>query len=481
MNDVARTALYLGGAAILVGIAALARPSVSTEAIWEDEGEPFYAEFTDPLVAASLEVIDYDEETGSARPFKVEIRDGRWRIPSHYDYPADGEERLAAAAAAVIDLRKDFVRSDRREDHVALGVVDPLDDTTPTLVGRGQRIVLRDARGDELAAFIFGKPIEGRDGYRCVRLPGQKRTYGVRAELDVSTRFADWIDADVLGVEGAELARIVVNDYSIDESSGSVRSEGTIHLARTGTGWSDWSLDELPEGRAIDFAAASAFVGALTDLKIVGVRPKPAGLSADLVATQGLRMDAVTEMSLRSRGYFVAQDGRLLSNEGEVLAGTKDGVLYVLRFGEVLYGSGLEVSAGSEIDDPDDVADAEASPEPGSAENRYLFVTAQFDPALLGEEPTPPSAPRPAEEAPEPADDADGPPAPDADARAAQRAAWSAYDAARATWDARIAEGRAKAERLNARFAPWYYVIPADDFRTLRPDLESLTRESDDR
>ena len=44
----------------------------------------FYAEFTDPAVAASLEVIDYDEDSGTASPFKVQVKDGVWSIPSHF-------------------------------------------------------------------------------------------------------------------------------------------------------------------------------------------------------------------------------------------------------------------------------------------------------------------------------------------------------------------------------------------------------------
>ena len=51
-------------------------------------------------------------------------------------------------------------------------------------------------------------------------------------------------------------------------------------------------------------------------------------------------------------------------------ARTKDGITYTLRFGEVVYGSGEVVSAGGASEN-----DAKAGP----GENRYLFITTEFD------------------------------------------------------------------------------------------------------
>ena len=127
MNDVAKTAIFVGVAVVLCAAAYLFSPAPPKVAYFDDQGEPFYADFTDPLEAASLEVIDFDEESGSARPFKVEVKDGVWSIPSHYNYAADGEDRLAKTAAGVIDLKKDVAQSDRVQDHEAFGVIDPLD------------------------------------------------------------------------------------------------------------------------------------------------------------------------------------------------------------------------------------------------------------------------------------------------------------------------------------------------------------------
>ena len=75
----------------------------------------------------------------------------------------------------------------------------------------------------------------------------------------------------------------------------------------------------------------------------------------------------------------------------------------------------------------------------GPGENRYVFITAEFDETGL----------------PEP------PQASDADARA--------------SWERRAQDGRDKAERLAARFADWYYVIAADSYdRIHKPRSEFL-------
>ena len=71
-----------------------------------------------------------------------------------------------------------------------------------------------------LADFILGKPVEGKAGWRYVRVPGQKRTYAVKTEADPSARFADWVNAGLLRIAGSSIRKVVINRYSIDETMG---------------------------------------------------------------------------------------------------------------------------------------------------------------------------------------------------------------------------------------------------------------------
>jgi hypothetical protein len=190
---------------------------------------------------------------------------------------------------------------------------------------------------------------------------------------------------------------------------------------------------------------------AIDELSIVGVRPKPEGLSASL---QGLGDTAALStpdiLSLQQKGFFITRDGQLMSNEGELQVSTDEGIVYTLRFGEVLYGTGLEVSAGT--------GDSESQKSGGQA-NRYLFLTARFDPSLL---PEPPKV-----------TDTSFIGVADSlltDAQRELRRKWQKHR----NWENDLVRGAQRADELNSRFADWYYVIAQDSFEKLHVKREDL-------
>ena len=156
MGELKKTISFAGLAVVMVVVALVSVPRRTIPDAFFDVGELFFAEFTDPDTAATLEVVEWNDQTASALPFAVTNRGGLWTIPSHHDYPADGEERLATAAADIINVKKDDFRSDNVTDHAALGVIDPLDDAATSLDGRGTRITFKDASEVVLADLILG-------------------------------------------------------------------------------------------------------------------------------------------------------------------------------------------------------------------------------------------------------------------------------------------------------------------------------------
>jgi hypothetical protein len=346
MNETLKTLLFAGAALALVVLAGVIEPERSTPGILSDQGEAFYPKFTDPQSVRSIEVVDYDEATATARPFQVEFQKGRWLLVASNNYPVDIGDRLVKTSAALMDLKKDAVRSDAVADHSKFGVIDPLDAKAASLAGRGKRVTLRDARKEALADFILGKPVEGKPGFRYVRLPGQKRVYAVKTDADPSARFADWVNAGLLRIAASSLRRVTINSYSIDERMGRLDNMETVTLAQESGQW------KMAGAERLNTPAVTALAATLDGLKIVDARPKPPSLAADL-KTGKLQMTLETAMSLRQRGFFLTPNGRLLANEGELSAETANGLSYVLRFGEVVTGT----------------------------DGRYLFVTVSFDPA----------------------------------------------------------------------------------------------------
>ncbi len=451
MNEIKKTIIYSGAAILIALLAFITTPRPATPDAFLDKGDEFFPEFTDPNTAASLEVIDFDSETGEAVPFKVMFQGGKWSIPSHHEYPADGADRLAKTAAGIIGTQKDEFRSDNPNDHISLGVIDPLDETATSLEGRGQRITIRGQNDQILADLIISKEeIEGRQKFRYVRVPDKNRVYATRMDIDISTKFSDWIEADLLLVDKDKIDEVTLKDYSINERTGSLQSRDNIFLTKDGD---KWKAKKMSSKQEIVDSKIKELMSGIDELSIVGVRTKPAGLSQSLTKmnSEGLAMNTEAVMSLQSRGFYFTRDGSLVSNEGEVEVSTSEGVSYTLRFGEVVFGSGLAVTAGTE----------DATKE-GSGENRYLFITTSFDGSLFAE----PAKPR------------------NTEFIAKADSLWSDADKANKNlhdthnkWLAKIQKGKKTSDDLNARFAKWYYVISSSNFDKLHLKRSDLVQE----
>jgi hypothetical protein len=465
MNDAARTVLAVVIAAALGAAAWMLRPAGVTDAMFSDVGEVIAPGFTDPLAARSLEVVSYDEATASFRAFKVEFDGSRWVIPSHHNYPADAAEKVADAASALVGLRKERVVSDSASDHEALGVLAPDDDTAP-LTGRGTRVTVRDGAGGALVSVILGGSPEGAGwGQRYVREEGKSRVYLTTIAAPISTAFADWIQTDLLQLAGAQIDRVSIDRYQIDETQGVTQGVERLTVERDpypAPGAPAWTLRDgeggpLAEGERVDDAKVQGVLEALRGLRIVGVRPKPENLANALAgAATDARIGAADVLSLQARGFYLNQNGQLLANEGQATASTNEGVVYTLWFGEIAPGEGDALTIGVS---PEEEASAAGASSAGG-ESRYLVVTVSFDESAV------PAPPEPA-----PVDQA-----PDDEERARRQAAWTAHEALLAQRTERINAGREKAKALAARFSGWYYVIDGSTYDELRPSREDLVR-----
>ncbi|GAB5442631.1 MAG: DUF4340 domain-containing protein [Fuerstiella sp.] len=408
MNEQTRT-LTFAGAAVLAALAAFGAWQAnqpSTVDGFAEVGEPFFPDFKDPTKATQLTVVDYDKDTREAVTFSVKKNDdGLWTIPSHHNYPAEAEDRLARTATSLLNVEKTAVQSRNKDDWKRYGVVDPATDESATDKQRGQRLTLNDSSGNALVDLIVGNEVEGNSGHYYVREPEENTTYITELNVDLSAKFSDWIEPDLLKVSSSDIVKIVLDNYSIDEQRGRIVSKELLEfqkedLSTTG----DWKLVELNEDtEELDSSPISSIATNLDQLKIVGVRPKPEGLEDDLQIHPAFKQ--ILQAQMQDQGYFIGpgKDGtgeRLYSNEGELIAGTNKGVQYTLYFGEIARGTGkdIEVGLNQEAADSDDEADKDSEGDDEAADEeegprRYLLVKVDLNQELLGDKPTAPEEP----------------------------------------------------------------------------------------
>ncbi len=394
MSEGTKTATFWVVAVAALGVAgAAAWPKTVIEAQPSNVGQPLFEEFTDPMSAASLEIITFDEEEG--RPAKFEVgKQGDselWTIKSHGGYPADALEQMRDAATALVGLKILDVQTRNAEDHDDLGVVEPnLEKLKSGDVGIGRLVTFRDASNNRLASIVIGDAVKDDPEKRYVRIPGQDPVYVVKLdESHLTSNFRRWIEDDLLRLSSIEIGTVEIQDYlSAPAQTRFVRVRNyTATIDKDGTTWKLRQLldfdpnDEFIEptvvqiapGDGLDTAKLDTMADALDDLKIVDVVRKPNGMNTDFRNNRELAADKNALASLGQRGFYpqLNTDGgvEIYSANGELHVTLNDGVKYVMRFGNIAGLSPTEETEG----------------EQGETEvletgvNRYLLVTTEVD------------------------------------------------------------------------------------------------------
>jgi hypothetical protein len=549
MSDWTKTGIFIAVALAISGTAVgthfATRPkTVATEDL---VGKPLFADFEADKVK-SLEVVARDPVTQTLRRFKVENKDGVWRIPSHHNYPAEAAKRLFETASALYGLERLALAGRWTEDQKRFGVVPPDSESAESAPVEeiGQRIILRDAGGEALADLIIGRSADEEqstvrtDAFESkqakpkrfyVRRADEAATYVANFNVNLSTRFADWIEPDLLQLEQTNINKLVVDNYELqirDEltNRGTVRRIGKLdkdkHVLTREKPFNPWQLEGLnPAKEQINNQNLSKILNLLDEMVIVGVRPKTQLegkplLNGDLTINtdfetfrtdptkfQEAILDLQTE--LMNYGFNVVpgekpgEKATFYSNRGEYFVSTYEGVAYNLYFGDSVQGSdeAIEIggsatpttdakSANQNADDQSankasDTADDKKPIEPPTTKkNRYLMVKIVFDPGALGPEPAEPKKPEepvkpegyvaaPTPETPAPPNPPDTPPTPPVDNR----------DPAFIEYDQKMAEFKIAQQKFEMDLDQ--YKFDSDDFKKRREEGERKAKRLGER
>lgn len=383
MNEGRTTAIFGVVAAVALGLAYWSKPESITKTsdlIDTLVGKDVFPEFQDPEAATSLEIVKYDEELASLKPFEV-ARDKiskLWKLPSNEDYPADAASQVRDATTPLIGLKILSVESNSRADHELYGVVEPDEEKLAAgTKGVGMKVQLKGDSDQILANLIIGKEVEQAEGQRYVRKPTEDAVYKVELSTDAfKTNFRDWIEAELLGVRSFDLTKVAVRDYELNLSSMTLARnfDADVAFDQANSNWSLASYKTYEGGAAAPAELAAneelntEFLNnlrtAVQDLSIVDVKRKPKGLAASLKADESLLKDTDSMAALAQQGFIPADmngSTEIFSVGGETIVGTDEGVDYVLRFGQA---TASMATLGE---------DAEGGL------SRYLLVTARLD------------------------------------------------------------------------------------------------------
>jgi len=511
MNETGKTLIFVALAAILIVVAIYSRPSPSELKVEEKVGQALFPQFTDPLAIKSLEIIKLDA-AGERSDFRIVEVNGIWSIPSHDNYPADAKDQMGRVAEALTGLTilEVIQPEESGVDSVAFqtqyGVVDPASDNIVITEGVGTKITLGGASNATLVNLIIGKEAARRQAQdsmdmdetslRYVRVGNQAPVYVVSIDpSQFTTNFDQWIEKNLLDISTFDIKEFFVDQYSIaaeltltNFGMREVRkplSVGNVTLkydasAVAAEKWSltrwmvsekqnfDYKERQLETDKELNTETLDTMVSALDDLKIVSVLKKPAELVSAL--REGKPFDNIVRTaqesvletmlgSMQETGFWLVemQDGdspqtkiQLLSNDGDIQLRLKNGIVYQLRFGDL---TGTESEVLLESHDSPYSMDSSTKTVP----NRYLFITAQFDPAMI---PLPELKPVPEMPSEGPMDELES-------LTQAKETIEKANQREQERYDAAIESGKKRASELSARFADWYYVISDDVYRNI--------------
>jgi hypothetical protein len=520
MNESIRTLVFVAVAAVVALGAYASRPSIDRETVNElagREGKPLFPDFKDPLQAKSLEIKQFDEAQARVTQFEVTQQpSGLWTIPSHGNYPADAESQLKAVAETLADLKivgiaSDEKVEDKKKELELYGVNDPSTADVGTK-GVGTLLAMQDAKGNDLLRLVVGKEVAGAANQRFVRKPSEDLVYVTTIDLaKLPTDFDKWIEKDLLKLSTFDVSKATVKDYLVghDRSGRPVLRRRMEAALSYDNSKGEWTLDELDTFRGAERVKSELgeleevnkqklddLRNALGDLKIVDVRHKPEGLGNSLrVSTDKLTNDQIAD--LMDLGFYptnAAAEGKLdiLGANGEVVIDTKDGVEYVLRFGDIApqttTSTTKKTDAKSKTDKTGKPADDEVKV------HRWLFVTTQLAPSILKQPELEPEPAGPTSTEEKKADEKKEGEKKDGDAKADEKS----DDAKPAVVDPQQAERerikkenerklnayrdqRKKAEQrvaeLNSRFADWYYVVAEDVYKKVHLVRSDIVKE----
>lgn len=212
-----------------------------------------------PDLAAKVNEVSELQIRDALSELTVRRVSGTWRVAEGDDYPAlvDKVKQTVVGAA---DLRVVAEKTQNPDLHKRLGVED--------LESKGaeSHLLTLKSGGEELASFIKGKARRSQSPSHSpgfyARLPDQPQALLVEGGVEISTDVAEWIERDIVDIEGVEVSDIRLS-----------HREGPEVILKRETPEDDLVLQNIPAGKEQESEYAIVrLAGVMANIYVNGVK-----------------------------------------------------------------------------------------------------------------------------------------------------------------------------------------------------------------
>ena len=351
------------------------------------KGEPLFEEYETETIR-EIELTTINKESGAKEVVTLQKGSDVWTIKERFGYHAGNTPKITNLTASLLDCEIFDAPTDQQSDWEEFGVVDPTSEQAKSLEGYGDRLDLKDYRGDVKASLIVGKQVSGNQAQRFVRKPGQPLVYMIEFDYSLlTTDFAEWVDHNILKLEhlglrrqGKKLTQIQIHSYIIDtvrDNPGGGNSEGEnsteveaqesqdavperrdLYRSVFDFGEEKWNhvstdaidgtgkMSKLSNEQTKQFSTSrlEQIRGRLVFLPFTNVQKVPSSLSNILKKTQIESGDLESLKAMEGFGIFVnkSDSGEIEfeSSSGHLIVKTLEGVMYQVMFGSIVQEQG---------------------------------------------------------------------------------------------------------------------------------------------
>lgn len=212
-----------------------------------------------PDLAAKVNEVSELQVRDAIGELTVRRVSGVWRVAEGDDYPAlvDKVKQTVVGAA---DLRIVAEKTQNPDLHKRLGVEDP------ESKGAESHLLTLKSDGEELVSFIKGKARRSQSPSNSpgfyARLPGQPQALLVEGGLEIGTDVAEWIERDIVDIEGVEVSDIRIS-----------HREGPEVILKRETPEDDLVVQNIPEGKEQESEYAIVrLAGLMANIYVNGVK-----------------------------------------------------------------------------------------------------------------------------------------------------------------------------------------------------------------